>query len=310
MTYTEHDLRELLDERGAGGSGGAARLEEILSRGQAIRRRRRLAGAAGALLASGAVAAAVAVPFSLPGGPDGGNTMIAAQPMVLAAPPTEKPAPKPTDRATNKPVPNPTVRATNKPVPNPTEKPAPRPTTGTEALPAPRPPKPGKDLPASLKGMDGGKMTLIGGHRSKTTGVPYTLRFTPTSQYTGIRYVCAEPGTRLVVFEPGESFSAFCPHTGSQQAKDKELFLQNSPESTGPAWVGREQTYTVWVVPPGARRISLAEAKRRGCAPRSDRGVRCGDGYLVPEAGSVKELREVVKRPGRWAVGVYDRPAS
>lgn len=88
------------------------------------------------------------------------------------------------------------------------------------------------------------------------------------------------------------------------------LFMQHSPESAGPSWVGREQTYTVWPVPPGARRISLAEAKRRGCAPRDDRGVRCGDVHLVPEFGSSKELIELRKRPGRWAVGVYDRPAS
>ncbi|MGV9329432.1 hypothetical protein [Streptosporangium sandarakinum] len=314
MTYTEHDLRELLDERGAGGSGGAARLEEILRRGRAVRRRRRLAGTAGAFLAFGAVAAAVAGPFSLPGGSGGGDTVTAARPVTPAAAPAEGSVARPVPPPTERPVPRPTAR----PVPPPTERPVPRPTTGTEALPAPRPPEPGKDLPASLKDMDRRKVTLIGGHRSKTSGTPYTLRFTPTSRYTGLRFVCAEPGTRLVVFgsgessgsRPRESFSALCPHAGSRQAKDVTLFMQHSPESAGPAWVGREQAYTIWPVPPGARRISLAEAKRRGCAPRDDRGGRCGDGYLVPEFGSSKELIELRKRPGRWAVGVYDRPAS
>ncbi|GGQ05478.1 hypothetical protein [Streptosporangium pseudovulgare] len=306
MTYTEHDLRELLDERGAGGSGGAARLEEILRRGRAVRRRRRLAGAAGAFLASGAVAAAVAVPFSLPGGSGGGDTVTAARSMTPVAAPAEGSVTGPVERPTERPVPPPTER----PAARPTERPAPRPTDGTKARPVPRPPEPGKDLPASLKDMDRRKVTLIGGYRSKTTGTPYTLRFTPTSRYTGLRFVCAEPGTRLVVFVPGGSFNAPCPHAGSRQVKDKALFTQHSPESAGPAWVGREQTHTIWVVPPGARRISFAEAKRRGCAPRDDRGVRCGDGYLVPEFGSSKELIELRKRPGRWAVGVYDRPAS
>ncbi|SFL01495.1 hypothetical protein SAMN05216275_14737 [Streptosporangium canum] len=65
MTHTEHDLRELLAARSEGGSGGAARLEEIVARGRRIRRRRW--AAAGTLAAALAVVAGLA-PVLLPGG--------------------------------------------------------------------------------------------------------------------------------------------------------------------------------------------------------------------------------------------------
>ncbi|MFD8560241.1 hypothetical protein ACWDOR_23290 [Streptosporangium canum] len=65
MTHTEHDLRELLAARSEGGSGGAARLEEIVTRGRRIRRRRW--AAAGTLAAALAVMAGLA-PVLLPGG--------------------------------------------------------------------------------------------------------------------------------------------------------------------------------------------------------------------------------------------------
>lgn len=82
MTHTEHDLRELLTERSGGGSGGAARLEEILRRGRAVRRRRR---AVRAVLAVGAVAVAVTVPSSLLRGGDGQlTTAVAAEPTAPA----------------------------------------------------------------------------------------------------------------------------------------------------------------------------------------------------------------------------------
>ncbi|OUC92669.1 hypothetical protein [Streptosporangium minutum] len=65
MTHTEHDLRELLAARSEGGSGGAARLEEIVTRGRRIRRRRW--AAAGTLAAALAVVAGL-TPVLLSGG--------------------------------------------------------------------------------------------------------------------------------------------------------------------------------------------------------------------------------------------------
>ncbi|MDP9863310.1 MULTISPECIES: hypothetical protein [Streptosporangium] len=66
MTHTEDDLRELLAAHSEGGRGGAARLEEIVTKGRGIRRRRRWA-AAGALAAALAVVA-VLTPVLVPGG--------------------------------------------------------------------------------------------------------------------------------------------------------------------------------------------------------------------------------------------------
>ncbi|MFC3983266.1 hypothetical protein [Streptosporangium jomthongense] len=71
MSHTEHDLRELLAERSTGGHGGGARLEDILTEGRRIRRRR---WAAVGTVAAVTAAALVLTPTLLSGGTRDGGT--------------------------------------------------------------------------------------------------------------------------------------------------------------------------------------------------------------------------------------------
>ncbi|WP_406319079.1 hypothetical protein OHA77_17335 [Streptosporangium sp. NBC_01639] len=271
MTHTEHDLRELLTERSGGGSGGAARLEEILRRGRAVRRRRR---AVRAVLAVGAVAVAVTVPSSLLRGGDGQlTTAVAAEP------------------------------------------------TAPAVSRAPDLPRPGKDLPASVNDALREKMSLIEAYRSETTGAPYRLTFQPTSRFTGIRVACADPRS-WVVFIRGEgagrssSVTDSCPSdVRPSRRDDSDRLSAKYDESSTPAdWTQKEQTITVWVLPSDAPVISMSDMSRKGCEVPGSKSGKCDGKYsmraLVDPKVVDRLTAELGTRPGRWAVGVYDRAAS
>ncbi|GAA4231563.1 hypothetical protein FHR32_003513 [Streptosporangium album] len=271
MTHTEHDLRELLAERSEGGSGGAAHLEEILRRGRAVRRRRRAVRTA---LAVGAVAVAVTVPLSLLGSGGGRfTTTVAAEPTA------------------------PTVSR------------------------APDLPRPGKDLPASVKVAPGQKMSLIEAYRSETTGAPYRLTFQPTSHYTGIRVACADPKSWVVIIS-GEgarrssSVVDSCPSDVRPSRRDDSdrLAAQHNERSTPADWTRKEQTVTVWVLPSDAPVISMSDMSRKGCEVPGSKSSKCDGKYSMRALTDPKVVdrltAELGTRPGRWAVGVYDRAAS
>ncbi|GAA3423153.1 hypothetical protein GCM10018953_03360 [Streptosporangium nondiastaticum] len=271
MTYTEHDLRELLDERGAGGSGGAARLEEILRRGRSIRRRRRTAGT---VLAACAVAVAAAVPFSLPGGRDGRSTTVAAHP----AEPSVSRAP---DR-----------------------------------------PEPGTYLPESFRDFSGRKLSLIERYGSESMGTPHVLKFRPTSRFTGLRITCADPRSWVVVIfwqkhgPSGGHVRDSC-RTDTPPLKDDEARRLDSQfdKMSAPAdWTRKEQAATIWVLPSDARVINASEMSRKGCEPSMKKIRKCDGKYpmtALTDPGVMAELSaELGDRPGRWSVGIYDRPAS
>ncbi|MEV0422830.1 hypothetical protein [Streptosporangium canum] len=266
MTHTEHDLRELLAARSEGGSGGAARLEEILRRGRAVRRRRRAVSAA---LAVGAVAIGVTVPsFLLGGGGERLATVVAAEPTVFRAPDL---------------------------------------------------PKPGKDLPASAEDVLGEKTSLIEAYRSETTGAPYRLTFRPTSRYTGIRVACADPKSWVVVIHgegAGRSSSVtdICLSDVRSSRRDDRLSTMFDETSTPADWTRKEQTVTVWVLPSDAPVINASDAARKGCEAGGRKIRKCHGKYtmsalLDPEV-MARLTTELGTRPGRWAVGVYDRAAS
>ncbi|WP_031164908.1 hypothetical protein [Streptosporangium roseum] len=267
MTHTEHDLKELLTERSEGGSGGAARLEEILRRGRAVRRRRRAAGTA---LAACAVAIGV-VSSSLLGGGDARHTVA-----VDVAPTVSR---------------------------------------------APERPEPGTYLPASLKDMWGRKMSLIQAHRAETTGAPYTLTFTPTSRFTGFRVTCADPKSWVVVtiktkHEPSGTVGDSCPSDVPPLKGDElnRMGPQHDEKSAPADWTRKEQTVTVWVLPSDAPVISMSDMVRKGCEPAGRKIRKCDGKYPLTallDPKIVKRLTaEMGTRPGRWAVGVYDQPAS
>ncbi|MET8382823.1 hypothetical protein ABZV14_07445 [Streptosporangium canum] len=267
MTHTEHDLRELLAARSEGGSGGAARLEEILRRGRAVRRRRRAVRTA---LAVGVVAIAVTVPLSLLGSGNGQfTTAVAAEPTA---------------------------------------------STGSRA---PDTPRPGKDLPASAKA--GQKMSLIEAHRSETIGAPYRLTFQPTSRFTGIRVVCADPKSWVVIIS-GEgarrssSVGDSCLSDVRPSRPDDRLSSMYDETSTPADWTRKEQTVTVWVLPSDAPVINASDAARRGCEEGGRKIRKCHGKYTMSALLDPKVMArltaELGTRPGRWAVGVYDRAAS
>ncbi|MEV4250705.1 hypothetical protein AB0J63_45835 [Streptosporangium canum] len=271
MTHTEHDLRELLAARSEGGSGGAARLEEILRRGRAVQRRRRAVRMA---LAVGAVAVAVAVPSSLLGSGGGQfTTAVAAEP------------------------------------------------TAPAVSRAPDLPRPGKDLPASVNDGSGRKMSLIEAYRSETTGAPYRLTFQPTSRFTGIRVACADPKSWVVIIS-GEgarrssSVVDSCPSDVRPSRRDDSdrLSTKYDETSTPADWTLKEQPVTVWVLPSDAPVINASDAARKKCKEGGKEIRKCHGKYTMSALMDPKVMArlsaELGTRPGRWAVGVYDRAAS
>ncbi|WP_440104076.1 hypothetical protein [Streptosporangium sp. H16] len=273
MSNTENDLRTLLEERGAGGcrdGGGTARLEAILARGRAIRRRRTAATAA-AVVTAGALAVAVVAPSLSAGG--GAEAPIVA----VAADPTPVPPPVPT------------------------------------AVP----PVPGKDLPATVNDLrNRHEMRLIHAYRSNTLGVKRTLKFTPTSVFTGFRVVCEDPKAVVVKMTgTGIHRSGSARECGSGWPG---LTSQHDKESAPPGWTSREQSATVWVLPPRPR-ISREALKKLKCPEKEvERTGMCRGHYMISDLIGPRMDTRVLERvlanvgskPGRWAIGVYDRPSS
>lgn len=135
-------------------------------------------------------------------------------------------------------------------------------------------------LPATFEGAP-----RIHTEHFSTYGKAQQITFTPRSNYTRYWIRCADPQAWVVTFTKegagGESSGGVgqCGPTGAQSANDKS--------SVPAGWVGREQSFTVWVFP--------------------------GEFDIDPRTFYVNEARRLAERlpdhyKGAWAVGVYDSP--
>lgn len=163
-------------------------------------------------------------------------------------------------------------------------------------------------------------MSLIEAYRSETTGAPYRLTFQPTSRFTGIRVACADPKWWVVIVS-GEgarrssSVTDSCPSDVRPSRRDDAGLSSRHDETSTPAdWTRKEQTVTVWVLPSDAPVISASDAARKGCREGGREIRKCHGKYTMSALLDPKVMArltaELGTRPGRWAVGVYDRAAS
>ncbi|MEU4540230.1 hypothetical protein AB0G15_35855 [Streptosporangium sp. NPDC023825] len=273
MSNTEDDLRTLLEERGAGSGSGAGGGVGSTDRLEAILARGRAIRRRRTAAAAAAVltAGALAVAVVVPSLTGRGGGE--APIVAVAADPTP--------------------------------------------VPTAVPPVSGKDLPATVNDlMNRHEMRLIYAYRSNTLGVKRTLTFTPTSVFTGFRVVCEDPRAVVVkVTGAGKHRSGSAGECGSGRPG---LTSQHGKESVPPGWTSREQSATVWVLPPRPR-ISREALKKLKCPEKEvERTGMCRGHYMIwaligPRMDTrvlERVMAKVGSKPGRWAIGVYDRPSS
>ncbi|GAA2305090.1 hypothetical protein GCM10010149_63540 [Nonomuraea roseoviolacea subsp. roseoviolacea] len=259
MSYTESDLRELLNDHGHGRAGRepSAHLDAIVRRGRRIRRirRTRRAVTAGTALAFAAVAAA-GLTGLLPAGAQRGERVAVAQ--------------RPVDSA--------------------------RVVTLGPELP--------ETIPVVL-GAPKFDLGLIHSRRFETVGAGQKVTFTPTSVYTGFSVVCDDPRALVVYRQRGRSDEP----TGGSGRCGGSISGHNDKKSVPSDWLKRPQSLEVWVFPADAPVRKVAEAVN-GCRPRDE---KCDESAQIAALANPEVRRRlsalVGEQPGRWAVGIYDRPA-
>ncbi|GAA1623294.1 hypothetical protein GCM10009733_019950 [Nonomuraea maheshkhaliensis] len=169
----------------------------------------------------------------------------------------------------------------------------------------------GPELPESYPIVLGAKrysIPLLHAERFATTGVGRTVTFTPTSTDTGFKVVCGDPNAWLVLSSPlkgGErgGTSGRCGNGGGGH---------HDHLSAPTGWLKGPQKIQVWVFPPDAPVIEVAE--QLGRCLRIPASAPC-DEEAAGRALSREDVRErlskkVGEQPGQWAVGVYDHPAA
>ncbi|MFF5211220.1 hypothetical protein [Streptosporangium sp. NPDC000396] len=181
----------------------------------------------------------------------------------------------------------------------------------TTPLPAATP-ESGKDLPASLKGM-GKRLKLIQAYRSETMGLGYTVKFKPTSRFTGYRVTCDDPKAWVLMTYRRARYAETKSITTCGRLPG--LTSQSSEESTPANWTQKEQSIVIRVLPSDAPIIDISESQRKGCEVFGKKKKHMCDGkYIVTALLDPKVAdrlaAKIGTKPGRWAVGVYDQDKS
>ncbi|WP_188188705.1 hypothetical protein [Nonomuraea sp. SYSU D8015] len=151
-------------------------------------------------------------------------------------------------------------------------------------------------------------LPLIHSQRFETMGVARTVTFSPSSFSTGYKVVCDDPRAWVVTagkLKGGER--------GGGVGRCGDSAGGHHDERSAPSdWLKRPQSMQVWVFPADAPVKKVAKAvtgcpsaiKSRGCDEAAQSRA-----LFDPEV--LERLSaEVGERPGRWAVGIYDRPAG
>ncbi|AQZ68628.1 unnamed protein product [[Actinomadura] parvosata subsp. kistnae] len=168
-------------------------------------------------------------------------------------------------------------------------------------------PPPGPEIPATFEvrlGAEQFDLPLIHSERFGTLGRGRSVTFTPTSTWTGYKVVCEDPQAWVVTahrLKGGE-------RGGAAARCGDGLGGQHDRLSAPADWLERPQSLQVWVFPSDAPVLEVARAVR-GCRKTGCDESALISGLLDPKVRKRLEA-EVGERPGRWAVGIYDRPAS
>ncbi|NUW42929.1 hypothetical protein [Nonomuraea rhodomycinica] len=167
----------------------------------------------------------------------------------------------------------------------------------------------GPELPGTLPVVLGARkfdLGLIQSRRFETVGVARKVTYTPTSVFTGFAVVCEDQRSWVVVSQRGKGGEP----TGVSGRCAGSMSGHNDKLSVPSDWLKRPQSLQVWVFPADAPVRKAAEAVT-GC--RQARGARCDEGALSGALANPEVRRRlsamVRERPGRWAIGIYDRPA-
>ncbi|GAA2211366.1 hypothetical protein GCM10009850_068250 [Nonomuraea monospora] len=151
-------------------------------------------------------------------------------------------------------------------------------------------------------------MPLIHSERFDTLGAR-TVTFTPTSTYTGSKVLCEDPRAWVVTTERlkgGESGG------GAARCGDGRGGMHHDELSAPDGWLDGPQTLKVWVFPSDAPVREVAKAVT-GCR-MFGKDTGCDESAQLHALTNPKVrerlLAELGERPGRWAVGIYDRPAG
>ncbi|MFI6290816.1 hypothetical protein ACIBEJ_04485 [Nonomuraea sp. NPDC050790] len=161
---------------------------------------------------------------------------------------------------------------------------------------------------AVVLGAEKFSLSLIASRHFDTTGVVRTMTFTPTSVFTGFKVVCADPQAWVVVStltKSGErsGTSGRCGNGGGGH---------HDRRSAPSGWLKGPQTVQVWVFPPDAPVVRVAE--ELGHCRRLTEDGTCDErmaSAMLPRKDVLERLfTEVGERPGAWAIGAYDRPSS
>ncbi|MFG1970944.1 hypothetical protein ACGFJC_16625 [Nonomuraea fuscirosea] len=169
----------------------------------------------------------------------------------------------------------------------------------------------GPELPETFPVVLGAKrysIPLLHAERFTTTGVGRTVTFTPTSTDTGFKVVCGDPNAWLVLSSPvkGGELSGTAGRCGNGGGGHHDHL------SAPTGWLKGPQKIQVWVFPPDAPVVEVAEELGR-CLP-VPASAPCDEG-AAGRALFRKDVRErllakVSEQPGTWAVGVYDHPPA
>ncbi|MCG5220139.1 hypothetical protein [Streptosporangium sp. KLBMP 9127] len=149
-------------------------------------------------------------------------------------------------------------------------------------------------------------MPLIHSERFTTVGSGKTIKFTPTSYYTGNKVVCSDPRMWVLIREKLKGGKA----GGSLRRCSGDGGGHHDERSAPDGWLDGPQSMKVWVFPADAP-IYESGPRAKDCAPQAK---KCHGKYtfrtLFRSTGVEQLEAEIGERPGSWAIGVYDSPAE
>ncbi|MFB4282562.1 hypothetical protein ACBJ59_45215 [Nonomuraea sp. MTCD27] len=153
-------------------------------------------------------------------------------------------------------------------------------------------------------------LSLIHSERFGTMGAARTVTYTPTSHFTGYKVVCDDPRAWVVTKQrlKGGEMGGGAARCGSSPAG------HHDERSTPDGWLERPQSLQVWVFPADAPVLEMAQAADITCPSFVKSREECDERaalVALRRAGVLERLSaQVGERPGRWAVGIYDRAAA
>ncbi|MEU8199914.1 hypothetical protein [Streptosporangium sp. NPDC049046] len=160
--------------------------------------------------------------------------------------------------------------------------------------------------PTELPSQDVLDAPLIASYGSATVPGGTTLTFRPLSDYTSYRVVCADPKAVVVIrASDGSSSVGTCGEEGRHQ------YHYERPLTS--SWSERPQRLKVWVLPGDAPIDPPAppSPSKDDCKVVKKELGMCDGRYKMTwltDPGVIERvIAEFERRPGRWAVGVYDR---